>query len=232
MLDDPLDLAVPKPADAVDADGPTAALRSLAGHPWVMEPEGTAARHWAMTLCRNARFEPDVRFETTHLLLHQRLVEQEHAAASSGADSPRPSPCGNSPAAGARAASSPSYAKAAAGTPPSSRAAKPSAARSPSAATRRRTAQLGVGYCALVRTVMNGPRPPRRPAQEHVLSRWEAPMSSPSWSPARRCAPRFGTRFTGGVQLWRSPRCLTGSRARQGRRARERGRSWDGARAA
>jgi DNA-binding transcriptional LysR family regulator len=46
-----------------------------------MEPEGTAARHWAMTLCRNAGFEPDVRFETTDLLLHLRLVEQGHAAA-------------------------------------------------------------------------------------------------------------------------------------------------------
>ncbi|MEU2283354.1 LysR family transcriptional regulator [Streptomyces sp. NPDC013178] len=81
LLDDPLRLALPKPADTGDADGPTAALRSLADHPWVMEPEGTAARHWAMTLCRNAGFEPDVRFETTDLLLHQRLVEQKHAAA-------------------------------------------------------------------------------------------------------------------------------------------------------
>lgn len=92
-----------------------------------MEPEGTAPRHWAMTLCRNAGLEPDVRFETTDLLLHQRLVEQKHAAAflpdlfRSG--QPRPSPCGNSPAANARAASSPSYAKSATATPPSSHAA-------------------------------------------------------------------------------------------------------------
>ncbi|MEU9448748.1 LysR substrate-binding domain-containing protein [Streptomyces sp. NPDC048277] len=81
LLDDPLHLALPTSADAMDADGPTAALRSLADHPWAMEPEGTAARHWAMTLCRNAGFEPDVRFESTDLLLHQRLVEQQHAAA-------------------------------------------------------------------------------------------------------------------------------------------------------
>ncbi|WP_237524866.1 LysR substrate-binding domain-containing protein [Streptomyces sp. SID5643] len=46
-----------------------------------MEPEGTAARHWAMALCRGAGFEPDVRFETTDLPLHQRLVEPDHAAA-------------------------------------------------------------------------------------------------------------------------------------------------------
>ncbi|MGC0327547.1 DNA-binding transcriptional LysR family regulator [Streptomyces sp. SAI-170] len=77
LLDDPLHLALPQPVEAA----PTAALRSLADHPWVMEPEGTAARHWAMTLCRNAGFEPDVRFETTDLLLHLRLVEHKQAAA-------------------------------------------------------------------------------------------------------------------------------------------------------
>jgi DNA-binding transcriptional LysR family regulator len=81
LLSDPLHLALPQTADSPDTESPMAALRSLANHPWVMEPEGTAARHWAMTLCRNAGFEPDVRFETTDLLLHLRLVEQNHAAA-------------------------------------------------------------------------------------------------------------------------------------------------------
>lgn len=81
LLHDPLHLALPDPALAPAAGGPLAALRSLADHPWVMEPEGTTARHWAMTLCRGAGFEPDVRFETTDLLLHLRLVEQRHAAA-------------------------------------------------------------------------------------------------------------------------------------------------------
>ncbi|MEU6117381.1 LysR substrate-binding domain-containing protein [Streptomyces sp. NPDC047117] len=82
LFEDPLRLALPAAADkASTADSPLAALRSLADHPWVMEPEDTAARHWAMTLCRNAGFEPDVRFETTDLLLHLRLVEQQHAAA-------------------------------------------------------------------------------------------------------------------------------------------------------
>ncbi|MGW2340104.1 LysR substrate-binding domain-containing protein [Streptomyces sp. NPDC001661] len=82
LLDDPLNLALPDAiASAHAGEGPTAALRALADHPWVLEPEGTAARHWAMTLCRDAGFEPDVRFETTDLLLHLRLVEQNHAAA-------------------------------------------------------------------------------------------------------------------------------------------------------
>ncbi|MWA15098.1 LysR family transcriptional regulator [Streptomyces sp. BA2] len=80
---DPLHLALPEPASDAgsDTESPTAALRALADRPWVMEPTGTAARQWAMTLCRNAGFEPDVRFETTDLLLHLRLVERGHAAA-------------------------------------------------------------------------------------------------------------------------------------------------------
>ncbi|MFF4345763.1 LysR family transcriptional regulator [Streptomyces sp. NPDC001530] len=81
LCDDPLRLAQPDPALTADSASPTEALRALAGHPWVMEPQGTAARHWAMTLCRNAGFEPDVRFESTDLLLHLRLVELGHAAA-------------------------------------------------------------------------------------------------------------------------------------------------------
>lgn len=72
LLDDPLCLALPHPG---------ASLGSLAGHPWVMEPEGTPARQWALRECRAAGFEPDVRFETTDLLLQLRLVEQGHAAA-------------------------------------------------------------------------------------------------------------------------------------------------------
>jgi DNA-binding transcriptional LysR family regulator len=81
LLEDPLRLALPDGAAGPAGGGPLAVLRSLADRPWVMEPEGTAARHWAMTLCRTAGFEPDVRFETTDLLLHLRLVEQRHAAA-------------------------------------------------------------------------------------------------------------------------------------------------------
>ncbi|MEU3356029.1 LysR substrate-binding domain-containing protein [Streptomyces sp. NPDC037389] len=79
LLDDPLRLALPAPPEV--AGGPTATLRALAERPWVMEPEGSAARHWATTLCRAAGFEPDVRFESTDLLLHLRLVEEGHAAA-------------------------------------------------------------------------------------------------------------------------------------------------------
>lgn len=84
LLDDRLHLAVPHLAaddGAARADRPMTMLRALADQPWVMEPEGTTARGWATTLCRDAGFEPDVRFETTDLLLHLRLVEHGHAAA-------------------------------------------------------------------------------------------------------------------------------------------------------
>jgi len=56
-------------------------LVQLAGQPWAMEPVGTAPREWSTALCRDAGFEPDVRFTSTDLLIHLRLVETGHAAA-------------------------------------------------------------------------------------------------------------------------------------------------------
>ena len=56
-------------------------LHDAATLPWVMEPRGTASRHWAEQLCRRAGFEPDVRFETADLQAHIRLIESGHAVA-------------------------------------------------------------------------------------------------------------------------------------------------------
>lgn len=56
-------------------------LRELATRPFVMEPLGTTARQWATTACRAAGFEPDVRYTTTDLQIHLRLVEEQLAAA-------------------------------------------------------------------------------------------------------------------------------------------------------
>jgi DNA-binding transcriptional LysR family regulator len=56
-------------------------LPSLASRPFVMEPAGTTARHWATAACRQAGFEPDVRYTTTDLQIHLRLVESGLAAA-------------------------------------------------------------------------------------------------------------------------------------------------------
>lgn len=56
-------------------------IAAAAGSAWVMEPRGTASRHWAEQVCRVAGFEPDVRFETADLQAHIRLVESGHAVA-------------------------------------------------------------------------------------------------------------------------------------------------------
>jgi len=61
--------------------GGAASLADAATLPWVMEPRGTASRHFAEQLCRTAGFEPDVRFETADLRAHIRLVESGNAVA-------------------------------------------------------------------------------------------------------------------------------------------------------
>ena len=61
--------------------GGASSLIEAAKRPWVMEPRGTASRHWAEQRCRQAGFEPDVRFETADLQAHIRLVESGNAVA-------------------------------------------------------------------------------------------------------------------------------------------------------
>jgi DNA-binding transcriptional LysR family regulator len=78
LLAEPIRLAHPP---TVRTPRTQAALSRLADHPWVMEPAGTAARAWAVNTCREAGFEPDVRYESSDLVLHIRLVEAGHAAA-------------------------------------------------------------------------------------------------------------------------------------------------------
>jgi DNA-binding transcriptional LysR family regulator len=73
LCEDELRLAARDTAITAVADARAAA--------WVMEPRGTASRHWAEQLCRVAGFEPDVRFETADLQAHIRLVESGHAVA-------------------------------------------------------------------------------------------------------------------------------------------------------
>lgn len=54
-------------------------LAEAADLPWVMEPLGTAARTWAVQRCREAGFEPDVRYETADLVAHIRLIRSGNA---------------------------------------------------------------------------------------------------------------------------------------------------------
>ena len=58
---------------------PGNALPAASGLPWVLEPAGTASRQWAEQLCRDAGFEPDVRFETADLMAHIRLIRSGNA---------------------------------------------------------------------------------------------------------------------------------------------------------
>jgi DNA-binding transcriptional LysR family regulator len=71
--------------DAISlAVAPGSSIRSIAdaaGSAWVMEPRGAASRHWAEQACRQAGFEPDVRFETADLQAHIRLIESGNAVA-------------------------------------------------------------------------------------------------------------------------------------------------------
>lgn len=68
-------------ATAADRDARVRAtsLSDAARLPWVLEPEGTVSRTWAVQLCRAAGFEPDVRFETADLVTHIRLVASGNA---------------------------------------------------------------------------------------------------------------------------------------------------------
>lgn len=61
--------------------GGSPSLLDAATRAWVMEPRGTASRHFAEQACRTAGFEPDVRFETADLQAHIRLVESGNAVA-------------------------------------------------------------------------------------------------------------------------------------------------------
>ncbi|MGP3962969.1 LysR family transcriptional regulator [Nonomuraea sp. 3N208] len=72
LLEDPLLLATPP-------DGEPPQLAALAHLPWVMEPEGNAARRWASAVCRQAGFEPHVRYQSTDLTFHVRLIEAGQA---------------------------------------------------------------------------------------------------------------------------------------------------------
>ncbi len=85
LVHDGLRLGVPPataPASTTDAVRLSIrSLRDASNMAWVMEPRGTASRHWAEQQCRLAGFEPDVRFETADLQAHIRLVETGHAVA-------------------------------------------------------------------------------------------------------------------------------------------------------
>lgn len=75
LTTDPLELAVPTTWDEVTT------LEALAGRPLALEPHGTTSRTWATALCRTTGFEPDIRYTSTDLQIHLRIVQEGLAAA-------------------------------------------------------------------------------------------------------------------------------------------------------
>lgn len=76
-------ITTPPDSEASTA-GPSWSVRDLTAlrdHPWIMEPPHVPSRRWAVALCHEAGFDPDVRFESADILLHVRMVEQGLAVA-------------------------------------------------------------------------------------------------------------------------------------------------------
>ncbi len=77
LLSDRLRVALPTGTD-VPPDG---LWEHLATRPWAVEPLGTASRGWIHMSCREAGFEPDIRYITADLLVQRQLVADGHAVA-------------------------------------------------------------------------------------------------------------------------------------------------------
>lgn len=56
-------------------------LSELSETNWIMEPDGTLARRWQLSICRNAGYEPRIAFESSDVLLHVHLVTEGLGAA-------------------------------------------------------------------------------------------------------------------------------------------------------
>lgn len=79
VAEDPIRVAFLRPPGGREPD--EVALVDLADSPWVLEPEGSPGRDWAMAACRQAGFEPRVAHETPDVLVQAQLVASGHAAA-------------------------------------------------------------------------------------------------------------------------------------------------------
>src|ERR1700722_3745928 len=61
------------------ASGRPFGLADLAGAPWILDPPDTSPGRWARNACREAGFEPDVRYAGSDLLFEILLAERGHA---------------------------------------------------------------------------------------------------------------------------------------------------------
>jgi hypothetical protein len=77
----PLRVVVVEPTAAAITSRTASALERPMCWPSRAAPASAAAAGGSTALCRSAGFEPDVRFESTDLRFHLRLVETGHATA-------------------------------------------------------------------------------------------------------------------------------------------------------
>ena len=75
LVQDTIRLAVPIEWDGIGS------LADAADVPWVAEPNRAASRHYAEQACRQAGFDPDVRYETADLQVHVALIASGNAVA-------------------------------------------------------------------------------------------------------------------------------------------------------
>ena len=75
LVQDTIRLAVPGEWDGIGS------LADAADVPWVAEPHGAASRHYAEQACRQAGFDPDIRYETADLQVHVALIASGNAVA-------------------------------------------------------------------------------------------------------------------------------------------------------
>lgn len=79
VAEDPIRVAFLQPPEGREPS--EVALIDLARCPWVLEPQGSPGRDWALATCRQAGFEPRVAHETPDVLVQAQLVASGHAAA-------------------------------------------------------------------------------------------------------------------------------------------------------
>jgi DNA-binding transcriptional LysR family regulator len=77
--EDPIRVAFASPPGTRSAD--EVGLSDFADHPWVLEPEKSPGREWAVATCRKAGFEPYVPHQTSDVLVQAGLVARGHAVA-------------------------------------------------------------------------------------------------------------------------------------------------------
>ncbi|WP_231443666.1 LysR family transcriptional regulator [Brevibacterium zhoupengii] len=79
VVEDPMRVAFRDlPVGKVSSD---VVLKDFADQPWVLEPEGSPVREWAVAVCRKAGFEPRVEHETSDTLVACELVRYGRAVA-------------------------------------------------------------------------------------------------------------------------------------------------------